>query len=152
MSESWRERCQRPGTSILVGSVDAKGFPICCRAIAVRCSNEPKKLTVYVPIATSHDTIANVAATRRLAVTVNQPLTHDAIQIKGTTTAVRLAGDDEHEFVETRLLQFGDVLAEIGLPRKITRSIAHWPAFAIEVKVEQVFEQTPGPKAGSAIP
>ena len=151
MSESWRERCREKGTSILLGSVDAKGVPSVCRGIAVRCSDDAKTVTVYVPMATSRETIANVAATRRLAVSVNQPLTHDSLQIKGTTTGVRLAGDDEQEFVETRLRQFGDVLADVGLPRKITRSITHWPAFAIEMKVEQVFAQTPGPKAGSAI-
>jgi hypothetical protein len=40
------------------------------------------------------------------------------------------------------------VLDAIGLPRRVTHRIAHWPAFAIEMTVEQIFDQTPGPKAG----
>ena len=65
---------------------------------------------------------------------------------------MRLARDDEQAFVETRLLEFADVLSELGLARKFTRAITHWPAFAIDMKVENVFDQTPGPKAGSPMP
>jgi hypothetical protein len=73
------------------------------------------------------------------------------MQLKGTTTAVRLAGDDEHELVRTRLERFADVLHAIGVPRRVIRSINYWPAFAIDMKVEEVFEQTPGPKAGTPL-
>ncbi|HEU4522853.1 MAG TPA: hypothetical protein VFT12_12675 [Thermoanaerobaculia bacterium] len=149
MSETWSQRCLERGTSILLASVDGKGVPTCCRAIAVNSTDGFKTLTVYVPVATSREIIANVASSRRMAVSVTQPLSHSSVQLKGTTTGIRLARDDEHDFVETRLLDFGDILYEIGLPRKITRSIAHWPAFAIDVNVEQVYEQTPGPNAGN---
>jgi hypothetical protein len=44
-----------------------------------------------------------------------------------------------------------DVLDSIGVPRRLTRSVAHWPAFAIRIRVEQIFEQTPGPNAGSPL-
>ena len=108
-----------------------------------------RTLTVYVPVATSREIIANVAASRKMTISVTHPLDHYSVQLKGTTTGIRLARDDEQDFVETRLLDFSDVLLEIGLPRKITRSIAHWPAFAIDVNVDQVFEQTPGPNAGN---
>jgi hypothetical protein len=43
------------------------------------------------------------------------------------------------------------VLEQIGLPPHVTMSVAHWPAFAIDVSVEEVFDQTPGPRAGVAI-
>jgi hypothetical protein len=38
-----------------------------------------------------------------------------------------------------------------GVPRRVTRSFAHWPAFAIEIDVDPVFEQTPGPRAGTRL-
>lgn len=152
MSEKWADRCLEGGTSILLATVDSRGVPACCRAIAVNSGDGFRSMTVYVPVATSRDIIANVAATRRLAISVSHPLDYDTVQLKGTTTGVRLANDDEHALVERRLDEFADVLSEIGLPRKITRSITHWPAFAIEMNVEQVFDQTPGPKAGTPLP
>jgi hypothetical protein len=152
MSEKWADRCLEGGTSILLSTVDPRGVPACCRAIAVDSGDGFRSMTVYLPVATSREIIANVASTKRLAVSVSHPLNYDTVQLKGTTTGVRLAGDDEQALVEKRLDEFADVLSEIGLPRKITRSITHWPAFAIEMNVEQVFDQTPGPKAGNPMP
>jgi hypothetical protein len=64
---------------------------------------------------------------------------------------VRLAGDEEAPFVRQRLDDFADVLHAIGIPRRLTRSSTHWPAFAIELKIDDVFDQTPGPRAGVPI-
>ncbi|MGZ8869270.1 MAG: hypothetical protein ACXW2P_13080 [Thermoanaerobaculia bacterium] len=152
MSEKWADRCLEGGTSILLSTVDSRGVPACCRAIAVNSGDGFRSMTVYLPVATTREIIANVASTKRLAISVSHPLDYDTVQLKGTTTAVRLANDDEQALVEKRLGEFADVLSEIGLPRKITRSITHWPAFAIEMNVEQVFDQTPGPKAGNPMP
>jgi hypothetical protein len=152
MSRKWSERCLERGRSILLAAIDSKGFPSCCRGIAVNSTDDFATLTAYVPVATSQDVVANIAATRKLAVSSTQPLDHNSVQLKGTATNVRLARDDERQFVEEKLLEFADVLAECGLPRRITRAVTHWPAFAVEMKVEQVFEQTPGPKAGTVMP
>ena len=149
MSQKWPELCLEPGRSVLLSSVDSKGFPACCRGVAVDSADGFATLTAYVPVATSRDVIANVAATRRLAVSITKIIDHNSVQLKGTATNVRLAREDERHLLETRLLAFADALADVGLPRRITRAITHWPAFAIEMKIDQVFEQTPGPKAGN---
>lgn len=139
------------GVSVIVGTVDADGIPACCRAIAVTAKDGFDTITVYVPAATGQETIANVATTRRIAVGCTHPLSHESMQIKGVTHAVRLAPAADEAFVRQRLDQLADVLFEVGLPRRLTRSIAHWPAFAIDVQVEEVFDQTPGPKAGTRV-
>ena len=43
------------------------------------------------------------------------------------------------------------ILEQMGLPRAITLSVQHWPAFAVDVEVESVFDQTPGPRAGELL-
>ena len=141
----------RGRTSVLVGTVDNDGVPACCRGIAVISRDGYETVTVYVPAATAQETIANVATTRRVAITCSEPVSHATIQIKGVTRGVRLAPASDEEFVRARLDQFAEVLDELGLPRKVTRRIACWPAFAIDVSIEQIFDQTPGPKAGTAI-
>ena len=151
MTDDRIRACLGEGTSIFIGTIDAGGRPLCCRAIALRSEDDLATATLYVPIATSRDTLANVATTRRLAVVVTRPVEHFSIQLKGIGTTARLARDDEEATVRSYLDGLADVLDRIGVPRRVTRSFAHWPAFAIEMRVEQIFEQTPGPKAGTRL-
>jgi hypothetical protein len=145
------QRCLQGGVSVLVGSVNSEGVPACCRGIAIRSDDELTTLTLYVPSATSQQVIANVATTRRVAVVASEPISHWTTQIKGTTTNVRVATEAEREFIRTRLHEFAEVLAQIGLPKKITKGANFWPAFAIELTIHEIFDQTPGPRAGVAI-
>ena len=145
------QRCLEGGTSVLVGSVDATGAPAACRAVAIASKDNLATLTVYVPVATSRETISNVATTKRIAVGVTHIPDHTSVQFKGTAREVRLANDSEEKMLSERIEQFADALNVIGLPRRITRNMAHWPAFAIEVQIEETFEQTPGPNAGVAL-
>jgi hypothetical protein len=144
-------RCLDAGMSILVASVSPQNIPSCCRAIALTADEQVSSVTVYVPMAPSHETIHNVALTRRLAIAVSHPIDHCTIQLKGTTATARLARDDEKPFVKARLDAFADILDSIGIPATTTKNAAYWPAFAIEMRVEQVFEQTPGPNAGKRV-
>jgi hypothetical protein len=144
-------RCLEPGLSVLIGTADAAGTPVTCRGIAIRSDDDFQTITVYLPVVTSHDTIQNLATTRRLAVAVTHPQDSFSTQFKGTTLEARLAREDEAGFVRARLDAFADVLDRIGIPRRMTRSLAHWPAFAVTLRVEQTFDQTPGPHAGNAV-
>ena len=67
------------------------------------------------------------------------------------TRGVKLAAPAEEAFVQKRWNEFAAVLDEIGLPRGVMHGVAHWPAFAVEMTIEQVFDQTPGPNAGAAL-
>jgi hypothetical protein len=145
------EKCLQPGVSVIVGSVDTSGNPAVCRAVGLRSSDELATAIVFVPVATSQQTIANVAATRRLAVVTTHPVSHCATQLKGTVEATRLARPDEETFVNDHFDSFGGVLNAIGYPARLTKSVVRWPAFALELRVEEIYEQSPGPKAGTRL-
>jgi hypothetical protein len=140
-----------PGVSVIVGSVDAQGNPACCRAVGLRSDDELATATVFVPMATSRETIANVASTHRIAVVTTHPISHCATQLKGFVEQTRLARADEEPFVVAHLGGFGGVLNTIGYPPRLTRAVVHWPAFALEIRVDEIYEQSPGPKAGSRL-
>ena len=145
-------RCLEPGVSVIVGSVDARGNPSCCRAVALRSNDDALgTVTVFVPMATSKDTIANVASTGHLAIVTTHPISHCATQLKGMVEHTRVAREDEQSFIETHLGGFGAVLNNIGYPARLTRSVVHWPAYALELRVEEIYEQSPGPRAGSRL-
>lgn len=140
------------GLSVIIATADSERVPACCRAVAVRTNDDFETLTVYLPVATSHETLANIATTRRLAVACSEISTHETTQIKGVTRAVRLAPPEDEAFVRDRLEGYAESLEHIGVPLRITRTVAHWPAYAVDVTVEEVFDQTPGPNAGNPIP
>jgi hypothetical protein len=144
-------RCLDPGMSIVMAAVDARNVPSCCRAIALVSNDDMATITVYVPMATSHDVLRDIAMTRRVAITATNPLDAGSIQLKGVSVDARLAREDEAAFVKGRRDAFADALDSTGIPRRVTHNVACWPAFAVTVRVEQVFEQTPGPNAGHRV-
>jgi len=139
------------GTSVLVGTADASCVPAGCRGIAVRIDPQFSRATAFVPVATSRDVIANAASTKRAAFVVTRIVEHFSVQLKGSVETIRLATDAEEPFVRSRLSEFAEVLDSVGLPRRLGETLACWPAFAIELNVEELFDQTPGPRAGTAI-
>ena len=144
-------KCVEPGVSVIVGSVDAAGNPSCCRAVGLRSDDDLRTVTVFVPVATSADTMANIAATERLAVVTTHPISHCATQLKGIVERTRPARDDEEPFIVEHFAGFGGVLNTIGIPLRVTRSVAHWPALALEMRVDEIYEQSPGRKAGTRL-
>ena len=144
-------KCVEPGVSVIVGSVDAAGNPSCCRAVGLRSDDDLATATVFVPAATSADTMANVAATKRIAVVTTHPISHCATQLKGIVQRTRPAREDEEAFIVQHFGGFGGVLNTIGYPLRTTRSITHWPALALEMRVDEIYEQSPGPKAGTRL-
>ena len=151
MSDARARRCLDPGLSILVATVNAAGAPSCCRAIALASEDDLATATVYLPIATSQRIIQDVATTRRIAVAATHIVDHCSVQLKGTTATARIAREDEAVFVRARLEGFAAMLHQVGMPLRLARSMAHWPAFAVEMRVEEVFDQTPGPNAGGRL-
>jgi hypothetical protein len=151
MATSRAHRCLEPGLSVIVGAADAQGVPSCCRGYAIRSDDDLQTLTVYVPVATSHDVIRSLAISKRLAVASTQTVDHSATQVKGTAIETRLAREDEAAFVSERQDAFADALVVFGVPRRLARTLVHWPAFAVTIRVEEIYEQTPGPKAGTRL-
>src|SRR5437764_1278069 len=94
-------RCLEPGLSVLIGTTDPSGTPVSCRGIAICSDDDLRTITVYLPVATSHETIQNLATTRRVAVGVTHPHDNFSTQFKGTTLDARLAREDEAAFVRT---------------------------------------------------
>jgi hypothetical protein len=144
-------RCLEAGTSVLVATVDARGFPSCCRASAITSDDELTSIAVYLPMATSQQTIKDIATTHRMAVAATRLVEHFSVQLKGTANTARLARDDEAALVDERFRAFAEVLHNLGVPRRLTRSLVLWPAFVVDMRVDEIFEQTPGPNAGARL-
>jgi hypothetical protein len=85
------------------------------------------------------------------AVSIGRPVDDKACQVKGTFLAARDASDDERPLIAAQWDGFLASLEQIGIPRAATRAWITWPAVAIRLRVNAVFDQTPGPGAGAQI-
>ncbi len=139
------------GLSILVGTVGADGEPSCSRGLALTGNEDLTRLTLYLSVNSAQQAIANVATSRRVAVVVSNPLDHASVQFKGWSQAVRLAREEEADLINARLAGLAGRLAMIGVPETVTARVSRWPAFAIEMSVEVIYDQTPGLRAGSEV-
>lgn len=112
----------------------------------------PTAVTVYLqPCAATERTVRNVADNGLVAVTSCRPYDHRTLQIRGRVRAVRAAGDDDRCAQEMYRGALAEQLAIVGVPRGVTRRLRFAPATVLEVDVTEVFDQTPGPRAGQRI-
>ena len=141
-------RVNEGGLSMVVATVDERGMPACCRAVGARAEAGGEAVTVWVPVATSRAIVENLATNPRIALVLSEPISHETIQVKGVSRSVRLALAGDRDVVVEQMEKLSAVLDRLGMPRRVTTRINRWPAFAIELSVEEVYDQTPGPKAG----
>ena len=136
------------GVSVLVGTRDARLMSECQRALGVRVEPDRQHVTVFVPGATGERIVADARATGRVAICCARIADHQSIQLKGDAVEIRQALESERAVIDRYREAFADALALIGMPRATTLRMAHWPCWAIRVRVDASFVQTPGPGAG----
>lgn len=136
------------GRSCLIGTCGADLMPEAVRGVGVRIWPGAEQLTVLVPASTGARTVENARATGRVAVTLSMVETHETIQIKGTVFAVREGGPDERARAERYRSLLTAALGFVGQPTRNIERLRIWPCWALDVRIEQVFGQTPGPHAG----
>ena len=138
--------------SILVGTCNRELVPDCVRGMGVRIWPGASQLTVLLPAATAKVSIANLRDNPRLAVTMSHIPSHRTMQVKGGVLAVR-DGSEEDRLLATRYRELlADDLAFVGQPAANTLRLGIWPCHAVDLEIEVVFAQTPGPVAGVKMP
>jgi hypothetical protein len=139
------------GLSIHIGARDARLQPSGARAAAVTVEPDGRHILVYVPDLGASRILPDLEATGQAAVSFGRPTDDRARQVKGIVTSIRPASPDERPLITA---QWGGLLGQleaIGIPRDITLGWATWPAVVVRLRVTAIFEQTPGPLAGTPL-
>ncbi len=139
------------GVSILVGTRDERLRSEATRAFGAFVHPDRQRLTVFLPADTSALAIANLRANGKIAVGFSSILDHETLQVKGTLEGIRDATDAEHDLIMRYHVAFAEILAVTGIPRAVTRRLNVWPAHAVTLLATDLFQQTPGPKAGERV-
>lgn len=139
------------GVGIYIGTRNASLEPNGARAIAARVEPDGGHLTIYLADVAAARIMPDLESNGQAAVTFGRPVDERACQVKGTFVAARAARDDERPLLERQWEGFTRSLEVIGVAPVARSAWPKWPATAITLKPTAVFEQTPGPSAGSRL-
>lgn len=137
------------GSGIVVGVVGLDGRPLALRAWGLDADDD----TVLRVVAGLEDeALVDHLPGRSVAVTSSDVRSFRSHQVKGTVLIVRDPTPEELAMTESQTALFFDVVHEIdGNPVELLRRLLPDRYHVIEIAVAEIFEQSPGPSAGSSI-
>jgi len=140
-------------TSMSVGARDAQNRPVVGRALGCCVSSDRRRLTIFLSASRAAQLLECLRDNGAIALAVTRPTTHETLQFKGSVRDIRpLSAEDRIEMEEYRE-SFVQELGVIGYNRQMASGVVAGPEDAVAVVFEPVaiFNQTPGPKAGTQL-
>ena len=139
---------------VSAASCSAEHFPSVVRCVGFRILERPQRLVVFVRTSETARLLADLHATRRVAVVFSEPTTHRTLQVKGDDALPGPLEHDDWPHVAAHVEAAVAELAPLGYPeiwvRKVFES-AQNQVQAVRFTPTSAFAQTPGPRAGEPL-
>lgn len=142
------------GVSAIAGTCDAYLQPAVMRAVAGTVTPDGRTVTLYLMRQQSRQLLQDIASTGRLAVVFSEPSSHRTVQVKGAGVRTRPLDESDVPVLQRYLESMQRELGLIGFAPAFARAmLAHRPrdVVAVSFEPEEAYDQTPGPRAGSAL-
>jgi hypothetical protein len=145
------------GVAAIVGTRNRDRVPEMVRGWGIRVLLDGRHLDVCIAECTGRSTLDNLADNHALALTVVIPTTYRALQFKGRVIEISAPFPEDLEQVERHREGFVSAVGSIGVPRHLAVRVfsveeAVSPALVkLRLAVDEIFDQTPGPQAGSRL-
>jgi len=143
------------GVSAIVASRNAAHRPSLMRAVGTGISADGGEVTVYVSRSQSRQLLQDVAATGHVAVVFSEPMSHRTVQVKARDAVLRAAVDSDVPVLRRYLRSMEHEVGHVGYDAAFVQAmLGHRldDVVAIRFYPDEAYDQTPGPKAGSALP
>lgn len=140
-------------TSMSVAARDVQNRPVVGRALGCCVSADRRKLTIFLSASRSAQLLECLRDNKAIALAVARPTTAETLQFKGSVSDIRPLSAGERVEIEEYRESFVHELAGIGYNRQMASGVVAGAEDAVAVVFEPVaiFNQTPGPKAGTKI-
>ena len=123
-------------------------------AVGAMVHDDRRTVTVFVPTARFERILPHLTGNGRIALGIAL-VSHEAYQLKGSYVSSRPTVDAEQARQQAYRAALMASALEAGYPEAIARplalSLAYAPGIAITFRAEEVFQQTPGPGAGTLL-
>jgi hypothetical protein len=134
-----------------LGTRDRALRPGVAWASAVRADGVAGTITFLLPDAESARPLADIEDNGLIALTALDPLSHQSYQYKGRFLSQRPGNDDDRALCDIQRSKACARVDELRLPGHLFARYVFWPGTAITFRVEEIYDQTPGPNAGRQI-
>jgi hypothetical protein len=140
------------GVAMNLASCSNLQKPAVCRGLGCRLVAESGHLSIFVSRHTSAELLDNIGAHPQIAAVFCLPLTEQAIQIKGLVTLVRPLTAMEHLHLDAHRNAFTEQISPLGYSKAFIDCYLYAEdPVTLLVKPMVVYQQTPGPLAGSLL-
>jgi hypothetical protein len=136
------------------GTRDADLVPYVHLVWGLRTTANRAEVEVLLPNFAMGRLAENVADNGPFALTVSEPIAHATYQLKGPTLEVREPTAEERTFQQRWAEANVAHLRAVMPPHLLAKAegMVHAPATYLRFRVEEIYDQTPGPAAGTRIP
>lgn len=134
--------------SVMMATQNGSLKPTSTRALTLECVPGQDRVKVWLPSAVAERALADVRVDKRIAVGCSRASSHQTFQLKGHVVNVRTLPDEIRPELTRRFALFAQECEQVGLPRRLLERVVIWPAVEIEVAVQEIYDQRPGPGAG----
>lgn len=137
--------------SMTAASRDMRRLPSVARVAACRVAPDRRQVTLLFATLQATQLLADVAATRAIAVVISEPSTHRTLQLKGSDAVASAVLASDNALVAAHRQAFAEELMPLGYARDFSlgvHSVPEGKLSAVTFTVDAIFEQTPGPRAG----
>jgi hypothetical protein len=139
------------GVDGYVASRDAALEPESMLVMGIEPGADRASVTVFLPEKLAAATLANLRDNGAIAITLARASDLQTVQLKGRAVGFRACDERDRELLLSQRAAMVEQLAFVGVPRSASRRLVWWPCVGVEVRVTDVFTQTPGPRAGERI-
>jgi hypothetical protein len=139
------------GVGIHIGTRNEHFEPNGARAISVQVEGDRKHLLLFISGVAAARVLPDLQSNGHAAIVFARPTDERACQVKGSYVDVRPATEEERRLAQSQWDSFLVNLEYIGIPRASADTWIRTADLAIRLKVTAIFDQTPGPTAGTTI-
>jgi hypothetical protein len=139
------------GVAVVVATRDADLHPEIARGWGPIATRDGACVRLCLVLRDGSTARANLEANGAIAATFSRPTTYRTVQIKGSAREVADPTPEDGARAQAHLAAFVAEAEQVGVPPDGARRLFGASLVAVEFAVAQVFDQTPGPTAGTRL-
>jgi hypothetical protein len=139
------------GLTLVVGTTGADLKPNCAFGAGLRVDAGGRRITLFLGTESAAAAIEDLRARGAVAITASRPSDYRTLQLKGRALRVEAVAPGGRAALLACREAFVRQLEAVGWARSLVQRLAVWPCVSVEVELDAVYEQTPGPRAGSPL-
>jgi hypothetical protein len=136
---------------MVLATRDGEMRPALARGWGLEIGSDRESVSLCVEVPAGSAIRANLEANGEIAVTCSRPTTYRTVQVKGTAAILGEPDGERLREVEEQVAAFSAEVVQLGLPAHAGEALMVGPLLAVTVEPREVFDQTPGPAAGSRL-